>query len=268
MARRTKSTTPTSPDKMYFRQENEDAILEFNRETDQRKRELLFEEKIKRPLQKLSENVFNTFKFPYWEVGPLDAQKECLTHLMEQIHKFTEFKNDQELYEFDPELNVYCIDPKTKTRMKNKAFAYFSVVSKHFYIGINNKNYKNYQRHTTIDDCPSTQRELVTDCISNGKKGFLKEFIPLMITFWEKNIDKLFDKERDIVIANSVLELFRRSNFIEQFNKKAVYLYVREMTNCKTNHITRVVNKMQLWQKHILREFINTGIVSFDAPNK
>ena len=32
---------------------------------------------------------------------------------------------------------------------------------------------------------------------------------------------------------------------IEKFNKKAIYLLVREMTNCETQFITRVVNNIK-----------------------
>jgi len=256
-----------SSEKMYFKEENQIAILEYIKEQDIKVREHLYENKIKRPFEKLAENVFNTFKFQYFEVGPLDAQRECITHLMENIHKFTEFKNDDEKYQFDEDLKLYCIDPKTKQRTKNQAFSYFSVVAKHFYIGRNNNNYKNNQRHVDFNDCPMNQKEFVVDSENSSKKTYLKEFIPLMINFWEKNINNLFSKERDIIIANSIIHLFRRTAHIEEFNKKAIYLYIREMTNCKTQHITKVVNKMMSCQKNLSREFKNTGLVTQEMSN-
>ena len=64
--------------RMYFTQETEDAIILYNKTEDQTIREQIFQDKIHYPFQKLVENVFNTFKFSYFETGPLDVQKECL----------------------------------------------------------------------------------------------------------------------------------------------------------------------------------------------
>ena len=88
-----------------------------------------------------------------------------------------------------------------------------------------------------------------------------------MIDYWERNINNLFSKKRDITVANAIIHLFKRANNIEEFNKKAIYLYIREMTDCKTQHITKVINKMQNCQKQISREFINRGVVSNEFAN-
>ena len=252
---------------MYFKHENQLAILEYIKEQDLNSREELYKNKIQKPFEKLAENVFNTFKFQYFEVGPIDAQRECVTHLMENIHKFTEYANNDEKYDLDETIGLYCIDRKTKKRVKNKAYSYFSVVAKHFYIGRNNNNYKNNQRHVTIDECPLNQKEFVCESQNSSKKTYLKEFIPLMIDYWERNINNLFSKKRDITVANAIIHLFKRANNIEEFNKKAIYLYIREMTDCKTQHITKVINKMQNCQKQISREFINRGVVSNEFAN-
>ena len=60
------------------------------------------------------------------------------------------------------------------------------------------------------------------------------------------------------------MEIFRNSDRIENFNKKALYLYIREMTNCKTQNITKVVNKMKDLQKKIQVEYNETGYIKTD----
>ena len=82
--------------------------------------------------------------------------------------------------------------------------------------------------------------------------------------YWEKNLANVFPKERDIQIADAILELFRRSENIENFNKKHLYLLIREMTNCKTHYITKVVNTMKIHQKRMLNEYLETG--QFNEP--
>ena len=64
---------------------------------------------------------------------------------------------------------------------------------------------------------------------------------------------------RDQKIAFAVMELFRRRGSLENFNKKALYLYIREMTGCKTQYITKVVNKMKETQSKLARQYLDYG---------
>ena len=87
------------------------------------------------------------------------------------------------------------------------------------------------------------------------------EFKELMLKYWDVNLTKVFTKKRDIQIADAVLELFRRSQYIENFNKKHLYLLIREMTDCKTHYITKVVNVMKQHQKKMLNDYLEKGYV-------
>jgi hypothetical protein len=228
--RRSKGST-----KMYFTQETEDAIIEYNLETDNDKREAIFRERIHYPFQKLVENVFNTFKFSYFETGPQDIQKETLTHLVANMHKYQ--------------------------KGKGKAFSYFSIIAKHYLILLNNTNYKKWLQNTEI----SEERDENTVQLQHTDKHYaqqeMSDFIRLLVEFWENNIDKIFTKQRDLSIANAVVELFRNSERIDAFNKKALYLYIREMAMCKTQQITKVINKMKQYHDNIQRSYTDDGIV-------
>jgi len=76
------------------------------------------------------------------------------------------------------------------------------------------------------------------------------------------NLNKEFTKKRDIQIADAVLELFRRAEFIESFNKKSLYLLVREMTGYKTHYITKVVSKMKETQMKLYYQFLDEGDIT------
>ena len=45
-------------------------------------------------------------------------------------------------------------------------------------------------------------------------------------------------------IADAVLELFRKRDTIDVFNKKALYIYIREIVDVKTPKITKVADKL------------------------
>lgn len=231
--------------RMYFTQDTEDAIIAYNKETNQDMREHIFREQILHPFQKLVENVFNTFKFSYFETGPLDVQKECLTHLVANMHKF------------DPNRKS-----KTDPKKKSKAYSYFSIIAKHYLILLNNTNYKKFNQNVEI----SEEKDENTIQLQQHDKYYaqqeMSDFIRLLVEFWEKNVDKIFSKQRDLNIANAVVNLFRNSDRIDAFNKKALYLYIREMAMCKTQQITKVINKMKQYHDNIQRSYLENGDVN------
>jgi hypothetical protein len=225
-----------SSDKMYFTQDTEDAIELYNHTEDVEQREHIFETKIKFPFEKLVENVFNTFKFSYFETGPLDVQKETVSHLVANIHKFE--------------------------KSKGKAFAYFSIVAKHYLIFLNNSNYKRFNASVEIGEEKEEHTVQLQSEDKHHKEAEMSEFMKLMISYWEQNVSKIFTKQRDLNIANAVIELFRRSDRIDAFNKKALYLYIREISNCKTQQITKVINKMKTCHINLTKSYLSTGTIS------
>jgi hypothetical protein len=236
-----------SGSRMYFTQETEDAIITYNKEEDMKIREGIFHDKILYPFQKLVENVFNTFKFSYFKTGPQDVQKECLSHLVANIHKF------------DPNRKS-----KTNPKKKAKAYSYFSVMAKNYLILLNNTVYKEWNQNVEISD----ERDENTVQLQQNDKYYaqqeMADFIRLLIEFWEKNVKKIFTKQRDLNIANAVVELFRNSDRIDVYNKKALYLYIREMAMCKTQQITKVINRMKQYHENIQRSYIEEGDVNTD----
>lgn len=230
--------------RMYFTQDTEDAIIQYNKEQNQEIRERIFREKIYQPFQKLVENVFNTFKFSYFEIGPQDVQKECLTHLVANIHKF------------DPNRKS-----KTDPKKKSTAFAYFSIIAKHYFILLNNTNYKKFNQNVEISEEHDENTIQLQQIDKHYAQQEMNDFIRLIVEFWEKNVDKIFTKSKDLNIANAVVNLFRNSERIDVYNKKALYLHIREMAACKTQQITKVINKMKQYHTVIQKSYLEEGDV-------
>ena len=84
---------------------------------------------------------------------------------------------------------------------------------------------------------------------------FNKEYVEEMLHYWNNNLTNIFRRQKDILVADAVLEIFRRRENIENFNKKALYILIREMTGSKTQHITRIVNVMKKYNAGLMREF-------------
>ena len=148
---------------------------------------------------------------------------------------------------------------------RGKAFSYFTIVAKNHLILKNNGNYKRWQQTALISEMPETWNP-ENDHYEVQEGSEYEEFKQIMLKYWDKNLTRVFSKRRDIQIADAILELFRRSQYIENFNKKHLYLLIREMTNCKTHYITKVVNTMKVHQKRMLNEYLETG--EFDDPDE
>lgn len=221
--------------KMYFTSETEDSIIEYNGTDEQSQRDDIYNNKIKYAFEKLVENVFNTFKFCYFETSPIEVQKETVSHLVANIHKFESGKG--------------------------KAFSYFSIIAKNYLIFQNNTNYKRFNQHVEIGDDSGENTCKLQHEDSHYKDEENREFIKLMVDYWEQNVNKIFTKQRDINIANAVIELFRNSDRIDAFNKKALYLYIREISACKTQQITKVINRMKNYQSNITQSYVDDGIL-------
>ena len=67
-------------------------------------------------------------------------------------------------------------------------------------------------------------------------------FIDRYVEECTERIYEIFPKGNDAKIADAILELFRKRDAIDVFNKKALYIYIREMIDVKTPKITKIAN--------------------------
>ena len=90
-----------------------------------------------------------------------------------------------------------------------------------------------------------TEKVFEGDELSN--KGYKHEdklyiFIDQYVEYCTNKIYEIFPKGNDAQIADAILELFRKRDQIDVFNKKALYIYIREMIDVKTPKITKISN--------------------------
>ena len=231
-----KTTTPVkkkkTPKNYYFNQTTENAIIRYNNTDNAALKNRIYNDHIAYPFDKLAENIIHTFKFYYFDVPSEQVKHEVVSFLVMNMHKFQEGKG--------------------------KAFSYFSIVAKNYLILHNNKNYKNYKIHDKMEVLD--YRDSINDSRDRLEIAeFNQEYVEQMLNYWENNLTNIFRRQKDILVADAVLEMFRRRENIENFNKKALYILIREMTGSKTQHITRIVNVMKKYNTGLMREFQNTG---------
>ena len=224
--------TKKKKSRQYFTESTERAIIRYNNSDNEILRNKIYQEHIEYPFQKLAENIIHTFKFYYFDVPSEDVKHEVVSFLVMNMHKFK--------------------------AGKGKAFSYFSIVAKNYLILHNNNNYKKMKQHEKLDVL-DFKRSLSSESSQVENAEANSEFTELMLNYWDNNLNNVFKRKKDIRVADSVLELFRRRQNIENFNKKALYILIREMTGSNTQHITRVVNVMKKYISEMQKEFFSTG---------
>ena len=232
--------------KNYFTQETEDAIVAYNTSTDFEERSKIYETKIHYAFFKLTQNIIHTFKFYYTEVDNIeDLQHEVITFLLSKIHKF------------DPSRGA-------------KAYSYFGTIVKRWLILYNETNYKKRVKSTPIatieeDGNHSYVIEENTNMSVNklSQNDRLSLFIDLYVEYCTANIYNLFPKQIDARIADAILELFRKRENLDVFNKKALYIYIREMIDVKTPKITKIADKLYDTYKKGYIFYLENGYIKF-----
>jgi len=221
--------------KVYFGKEVQDAIIRYNaldNVTQQAERNKIYGEEIHKAFDKLAENIINTFKFTYFDYGFEDIKHETVAFMVMNIHKYDHTKG-------------------------SKAFSYFSVVAKNYLILHNNNNYKKLKTHDKMDVLDRHKY------MGNDEYDF-ESFTNEMVEYFDSNLNTMFKKERDLKIGYAIIDLIKQREEIENFNKKAIYILIREMTNVETAHITSVVNVLKKHYKKLMNKYHKTGTIMID----
>jgi hypothetical protein len=204
----------------YFTQETEDAIVKYNSTSNPMEKNKIYEEKIHYAFFKLTQNIIHTFKFYHTEVEDLEhLQHEIIIFLLSKIHLF------------NPENGA-------------KAYSYFGTIVKRWLILYNEKNYKKKISKSSLEDLKKDENYTYT-IEGSPTKDKLSHFIDSYVHHVSVNLYDIFPKQYDAQIADAVLELFRKRDNIDVFNKKALYIYIHEQIEVKTPKITKIVTTLQ-----------------------
>jgi hypothetical protein len=182
----------------------------------------------------MAENIIHTFKFYYMDVDSVEDLK------LDIIRMITEEK----LQGFDPSNGA-------------KAFSYFQTIIKRWLIKYNNDNYKKLKQVGSFEEIHDYDD--TTSDLFKSKKVAISKIVDVFVEQCYDNFDQLFDREADQKVADAVLVLFKTRQDLEIFRKKALYIYIREMTDCETPTLTRVVNRLRDEFRKIYTDYIDKG---------
>jgi hypothetical protein len=229
--------------KQYFTQDTEDAIIEYLAETDPNKRNRIYNERIDYGFFKLTENIIHTFKFYYTEVETIaELQHEVISFLLEKLHLYNQ--------------------------SKGKAYSYFGTIAKRYLILYNNKNYEKLKNKAEVEAIDEDQT-IVLNIVNNskgvddvlmGENYFLNKFI----AYVDLHLFRIFPDQEDAKTADAIIQLFRHRESLDIFNKKGIYIYIREQTDQDTPQITKVIKSLKKVHYRLLQQYLDYGYVNLN----
>jgi hypothetical protein len=217
---------------VYFTSETEEAILRYRLASNQAVANQIYNKEIHYAFYKLAENIIHTFKFYYTEVDNIeDLKYEVISFLLQKLH----------LYD----------------QSKGKAYSYFGTIAKRYLIIYNQKNYKKMvskMQVSEVDNSEKTHESLVigTETEDINRNSVINQFIDVV----DNNLSLMFEKESEMKVADAILEVFKKRENIDIFNKKALFIYIKEITDCQSNTITKVIKKLKVAYKEVLDHHI------------
>lgn len=238
----TQKKKPNKKQELYFTQETEDAIVLYLNTESPYERERIYNKYIHKAFYKLVENIIHSFKLSsYSSVDRLsDLKYEVISFLLQKLQRY-----NQE---------------------SGKAYSFFGTIAKRYLIIENKKNYSNVKTKTNLSEVDS-DKIILEDLmnrphLAESLDGMI--FIDLFIDYMEANYKQYFKKPNDIKVCFAVLELFSKRENIEIFNKKAIYLYIKEITDCNTTQVTRTIKKMRSVYFHVNNQYLLDGYLKKD----
>lgn len=225
--------SPKKPN-VYFTKDTEDAIILYNSLEDEIQKNILYTQKIHPAFYKLAEIMIHRFKFYNFDVSHEDVKHEVIAFLHEKINKYK--------------------------AENGKAFSYFSIVAKNYLIAENNKNYYHFKRSQDIDVIDS-ERNIVNEKVRKDLIEEKSDFIDQFVKIVEQYLPLIFSKQRDIQVADSILYLFKSRENIENYNKKAIYILIRERTGVSSQYITSVISKIKIMYARLYQSYREGKIV-------
>lgn len=203
----------------YFTKDTEDAIVAYLKSDDPVERNRLFNEKIDYSFHKLAEFIIHTFKFYYTEMTNVeDLKHEVVAFLLDKLHHY------------NPE--------------KGKAFSYFGTIAKRYLIVYNENNYKQMKIRGEMEEVDE-DKKVYSELVRESDVIDLSSFMNSYVKHIDENIENIFGNEIDKSIAQAVIQIFRRRENLEVFNKQHFYLYVREITGQNTANVTKVIKVLK-----------------------
>ncbi len=216
---------PNSKPINYFDDSTQEAIVSYQKENNIALKNQIYLEKIYPALDSLIENLINVYGFNVALESRIDLKNECLEFL-------------------------YTALPKFNAEKGSKAFSYFNVVAKNWLTIKSKQNAKKLQTYLSIDNRDSiSEHDLFTienyNIAIDGEEMMIGDETKQQIFTLIKIISDRTKTENEQICIKAVDILLQNIEEIDLLNKRAVLLYLREITGLSSKQLSIVLASLK-----------------------
>jgi len=204
---------------LYFTKAHEDAIVKYANTEDRNLRSMLYIEYIQPAFDQMVDKIVYTYRFT--SLPNIDYLKDdCKIWLTTILNKYDPTKG-------------------------SKAFSYFSVVTKNWFIHQVKKTQKRNRTEVFLEDMKDKSGEE----LESEEQSYIdhREDMEFWISLSQEigTWDAFMLKENEKKVLMAVRIVLDSADEIEIFNKKAIYLYLREITGLNTKQVVNNLKKLR-----------------------
>lgn len=215
----------------YFNEDTQLAITEFQNETDLEKRNKIYVARIYPAFGSLVENLINVYGYSIALESRSDLRNECLEFLFSALPKFNAEKG-------------------------SKAFSYFNVVARNWLTIKSKQNVKKTQTYISIDN-----REGISDhdlftiesfkIALDGEEIMINREMKNQVSELITNISLKVKTENEQNCVKAIDILLNSIEDIDLLNKRAILLYLREITGLSSKQLSIVLASLKKHYKEL-----------------
>ena len=217
---------PGKTSRMYFHQGTQDAIVKIQNSEKEEEKEKIYVKEVLPAFKELSENLIYVFGFRDLHQTTEELKSDCVSFLYEQLNKF---------------------DPNRGT----KAYSYFSIVAKHFLMIRSKKRTIAIQKLSSFDDpeslLPEDIEAIEKKCIEIPVV-YEEEYRKEKLNAIEKmlyEIKKELKTENEFACIDAIITIFNNLDQIEILKKRAIFLYVKELSRLDSKQLTVAMSSIR-----------------------
>lgn len=211
-----------NPNNNYFNQEVENAVCAYLSTDDQIEREKHFK-LIYPALCKIAEVWYHKVKFSYSDDDMQDVMASCVAWLVEKM-------------------------PMFKCGQGTKAFSYYTVTARFYYIQLANKNYKYFQKNipiSSLTDKWDVENSDTKDAVTSERAKLFYGFL----AYCEHNFDTMFPQKFK-VYGRLLLDVLSNFEEMEDFRTRKVLQHIYKMGNIPERKKTFINRTMTIMGSH------------------
>lgn len=218
----------------YFGPDQHASIVLYLNTPDEKEKQQIYVDSIYPTFRNLVMGLVQTYGFTVGVQNPDDMISDCINFLYEKLHRFD-------------------------ANHGSKAFSYFNVVARNWLINTSRKKKNHRFKHISIEEFVSfsmEEKNTISNLTYDSPEEIMQkaekrdEILRLFHAIGEK-----LQKEEDKACLRALLEVIHTLDDIDIIHKKAIYLYLRDITNMSTKQLSLSMSNIKV----IYRKIISSG---------